>query len=47
VGERVKAAKTEGAVSLHSTEWLRLQLLRHEAQASILDFALPANPFAN
>ncbi len=45
---RVDATRIDGAVSLHSTDWLPLQLLRREAEAMIVyDPAFPTNPFAN
>ena len=43
----VEAARNDGAVSLNSTDWLPLQILRREAEARILyDPVFPANPFA-
>ena len=45
--ERVEGAKTDGAVSLSTTDWLPTQLLRREAEALILyDPVFPADPFA-
>jgi tetratricopeptide (TPR) repeat protein len=46
--ERIEAARTDGAVSLFSPDWLALQLLRREAEAVILyDPVFPADPFAH
>jgi len=46
--ERVEASRIHGAVTLHSTDWLPLQLLRREAEALILnDPIFPADPFAH
>ena len=45
--ERVEGAKTDGAVSLSTTDWLPTQVLRREAEALILyDPIFPADPFA-
>jgi WD40 repeat protein/tetratricopeptide (TPR) repeat protein/tRNA A-37 threonylcarbamoyl transferase component Bud32 len=46
--QQIEAARTDGAVSTPSTDWLPLQLLRSEAEALILyDPAFPADPFAS
>ena len=46
--QRILAAKTDGAVSLQTPDWLPLQLLRSEAEALVLyDPVFPADPFAN
>jgi tetratricopeptide (TPR) repeat protein len=45
--ERALAAKTDGAVPLHSTDWLPIQILRREAESIVLyDPIFPANPLA-
>ena len=45
--KRVEDTKSDGAVSLSTTDWLPLQLLRREAEALILyDPVFPADPFA-
>jgi hypothetical protein len=45
---RIETSRTDGAVSLTSTDWLPLQLLRREAEAVILyDPVFPADPFAH
>ena len=44
---RHRAAKTDGAVSLQTPDWLALQLLRSEAEALVLyDPVFPADLFA-
>jgi hypothetical protein len=43
----LEAAKTDDAVSIPTTDWLPLQVLRREAEAVVLyDPAFPADPFA-
>jgi hypothetical protein len=45
---RIETARTEGAVSLFTVDWLPMQLLRREAEAMILhDPAFPDDPFAH
>ncbi len=45
---RIETSRTDGAVSLTSTDWLPLQLLRREAEAVILyDLVFPTDPFAH
>jgi tetratricopeptide (TPR) repeat protein len=46
--ERIEAAKTDGAVSMPTVDWLPVQVLRREAEAVILyDPVFPADPFAH
>jgi tetratricopeptide (TPR) repeat protein len=46
--QRILAAKTDGAVSLQTPDWLPVQLLRSEAEALVLyDPVFPADPFAS
>ena len=45
---RIEAAKTDGAVTLPTVDWLPMQVLRREAEALILyDPVFPTAPFAN
>jgi hypothetical protein len=46
--QRILATKTDGAVSLHTPDWLPLQLLHSEAEAVVLyDPVFPSDPFAH
>jgi eukaryotic-like serine/threonine-protein kinase len=46
--QRILATRTDGAVSLHTPDWLPLQLLRSEAEAVVLyDPVFPSDPFAH
>jgi hypothetical protein len=45
--QRLEAARTDGAISIASTDWLPLQILMPEAEGVVLyDPVFPAQPFA-